>query len=222
MSYDMRAKLKRLAEVELMPNIIQEGNPLFDTIKGNWHKDFYKNNNPIVLELACGRGEYTIGLAQKDSGRNYLGVDIKGDRIWKGASMALTERLTNVGFLRANIRNLDQFFELDETGEIWITFPDPFPKNKDEKHRLTNTHFLDLYKQLLTKEGWIRFKTDNTFLFEYTLEVLASRVDIKALEYTHDLYNSPLKIENFGIQTRFEQKFSTLGEKIKYLKFKFL
>ena len=147
----MRAKLKRLAEIELMPNIIQEGKPLFDTIKGNWQTLFFRNEKPIVLELACGRGEYTIGLAQQDSGRNYLGIDIKGDRIWNGGRVALDEQLGGVGFLRANIRDLDQYFEQDEVGEIWITFPDPRPKDRDEKHRLTNNNFLDMYKRLLSK-----------------------------------------------------------------------
>lgn len=218
----MRAKLKRLAEVELMDNIIQEGKPLFETIKGNWQTVFFKNDNPIVLELACGRGEYTIGLAQQDYERNYLGIDIKGDRIWKGGRVALDEHLASVGFLRVNIRDLDQYFEQDEVDEIWITFPDPRPKDRDEKHRLTNNNFLEMYKRLLCKERWVKFKTDNTFLFDYTLDVLSARTDITALEFTNDLYNSSLKEEHLGIKTRFEQKFSDLGEKIKYLKFKFL
>ena len=218
----MRAKLKRLAEVDFLPNIIQEGKPLYKSIKGNWGDLFFANNKPIVLELACGRGEYTTGLARVDPDRNYIGIDIKGDRVWKGATVAIEEGLNNVGFLRTNIRYLDQFFGLNEIDEIWITFPDPRPKDRDEKHRLTNNTFLDLYSGVLNNEGWIKFKTDNTALFDYTLEVLAKRNDISNLAFTYDLYDSGMLEESKGIRTRFEQKHSALGEKIKFLKFQYL
>ena len=140
----MRAKLKRLAEVDFLPNIIQEGKPLYKSIKGNWGDLFFENNKAIVLELACGRGEYTTGLARVDPDRNYIGIDIKGDRVWKGATVAIEEGLDNVGFLRTNIRYLDQFYGINEIDEIWITFPDPRPKDRDEKTPINQQCFSGL------------------------------------------------------------------------------
>jgi tRNA (guanine-N7-)-methyltransferase len=218
----MRAKLTRFTAAQSMPNIIQEGKPLFDIIKGRWNTEFFKNNQPIVLELGCGRGEYTIGLARIDPSRNYIGIDIKGDRLWRGAQYALDESLGHVAFLRAGIENLDKYFAPSEIAEIWITFADPRPKDKDEKHRLTNSSFVELYDTLLSPDGWVKFKTDSTFLFDYTLEHLQRNTKIKNLEYTFDLYDSELQKDHFDIKTRFEQKFHTHDEKIKYLKFQYL
>lgn len=217
----MRSKLVRFAHNETAENVIQPGKDLFVRIKGNWHEEYFKNDNPITLELACGRGEYTIGLAKLFPQRNYLGVDIKGDRIWKGSKHALTEGLVNVGFLRTFIHNLDDFIAEDEIEEIWLTFPDPRPKDRDERRRLTNPRFLELYKSILKSGGWFRFKTDNTGLFEYTLELLQSRSDVEGLTYTFDLSKSELFKEHHGITTRYEQMFSDQGETIKYLKFRF-
>ena len=217
----MRSKLLRFADNEKAVNVIQPGKPLFDTIKGQWRQACFNNNNPITLELACGRGEYTIGLARLFPGRNYLGVDIKGDRIWKGSQLALTEGLTNVAFLRTFVHNLEDFFAADEVNEIWLTFPDPRPKDRDERRRLTYRRFMEIYKKILHPEGWFRFKTDNTLLFDYTLAALTARKDIRDLEHTSDLANSPLLAEHHGITTRYEQMFSARGEKIKYLKFRF-
>ena len=217
----MRKKLRRFEENAQRRNVVEPGKPLFETIKGKWKEKQFKNDNPITLELACGRGEYTVGLAQHSNASNFIGIDIKGDRIWKGSSHADTLGLEHVAFLRTKIHDLLNFFAPGEVSEIWLTFPDPRPRDRDIKRRLTNPRFLDMYKEVLEPEGWFRFKTDNTGLFEYTLEVLAERNDIRNLEFTKDLYNSPLNAEHFGIKTKYEKMFSEAGEKIKYLKFRF-
>lgn len=217
----MRKKLRRFEENAQRRNVVEPGKPLFETIKGKWKEKQFKNDNPITLELACGRGEYTVGLAQHSNASNFIGIDIKGDRIWKGSSHADTLGLEHVAFLRTKIHDLLNFFAPGEVSEIWLTFPDPRPRDRDIKRRLTNPRFLDMYKEVLEPEGWYRFKTDNTGLFEYTLEVLAKRNDIRDLEFTKDLYNSPLNAEHFGIKTKYEKMFSEAGEKIKYLKFRF-
>lgn len=215
-----RGKLKRFAENALRDNIIEPGKPKFEAIKGHWCEHF-GNNNPLVLELACGRGEYTVGLARLHPDRNHIGIDIKGDRIWKGSSIALDEGLANAAFLRTHILELEHFFHAGEVAEIWITFPDPRPRDRDEKRRVTHTRYLDIYKYLLDEEGWLRLKTDNSSLFEYTLEVIGNRTDIKDLKYTFDLYHSELRPECYEIRTRYEQKFNEQGHDIKYLKFRF-
>ncbi|MEM7109367.1 MAG: tRNA (guanosine(46)-N7)-methyltransferase TrmB [Bacteroidota bacterium] len=215
-----RGKLKRFAENRTRYNVIEPGKPLFDTVKGSWNTHF-ANRNPITLELACGRGEYTIGLARLFPNRNHIGVDLKGDRIWKGAGVALQEGLDNVAFLRIHLLELARFFEPGEVDEIWITFPDPRPKDRDEKRRVTHTRYFDTYKSVIKKNGWVRLKTDNTGLFEYSLEVLKSRNDIKDLEHTFDLYRSDLRPEGYEIRTKYEAKFRAEGHDIKYLKFRF-
>ncbi|MEN8247910.1 MAG: tRNA (guanosine(46)-N7)-methyltransferase TrmB [Bacteroidota bacterium] len=217
----MRSKLARFEYNENAENVIQPGKDLFVSIKGNWKKEYFKNDNPLTLELACGRGEYTIGLAKQFSDRNYVGVDIKGDRIWKGSQLANEEGLTNVGFLRTFIHNMDDFVAECEVDEIWLTFPDPRPKDRDERRRLTNERFMELYKHILRPGGWFRFKTDNTGLFEYTLKALQLRKDIQNLTFTHNLAESELLKEHYGITTHYEQMFSEQGEVIKYLKFQF-
>jgi tRNA (guanine-N7-)-methyltransferase len=174
-----------------------------------------------VVELACGRGEFTVGLSKKYPDKNFIGVDIKGSRIWKGSITAIAEGLDNVAFLRSQIEALDIFFAEGEISELWITFPDPRPRDGDEKKRLTSPRFLDLYKPMIQRNGTVHLKTDNTGLFDYTLSLLKTKEDIKNLEFTHDFYSSAYKDDHFGIQTRYEKKFSEEGEKIKYLKFQF-
>jgi tRNA (guanine-N7-)-methyltransferase len=217
-----RKKLVRFQENEANPNVIQSGKEVFETIRGNWNKTHFQNDHPLIVELACGRGEFTVGLARKFPQQNFIGVDIKGSRIWKGSSIATAEGITNVAFLRTQIELLDAFFAAEEISEIWITFPDPFPRDGDEKRRLTSPRFLEMYKAMLKKDGIIHFKTDNTGLFEYSLELFQNRNDIEVLGYTHDFYQSEWRDDHFGIQTRYEKMFSDKGEKIKYLKCKFI
>lgn len=223
MNYKMgRNKLQRFKDNEKNRNVIQEGKEFFNVIKGNWNSLQFGNQMPLVVELACGRGEFTVGLAREYPDQNFIGVDIKGSRIWKGSSIAMSEGLENVSFLRTQIQLLGNFFEKDEIDELWITFPDPFPREGDEKRRLTCTKFLDMYKFILKLNGVIHFKTDNTGLFEYTHQLVMERPDCDILVATTDFYHSQWKESHHGIQTRYEKIFSDKGEKIKYLKFKFL
>ncbi|QCK17074.1 tRNA (guanosine(46)-N7)-methyltransferase TrmB [Mangrovivirga cuniculi] len=215
----MRNKQKRFAENRERPNIFEPEKPGYEEIKGNWHDKYFENDNHITLELACGKGEYTTGLARHYPERNFIGVDIKGDRIWWGSKDAIDENLSNVAFLRTQIQLLEKFFVDGEVHDIWITFPDPRPKKRDIKRRLTSPRFLDMYKKVMQKEGWVYFKTDNPGLFDYTLEVLSDRDDIKNLCITRDLYHSEYIDEHHGIKTRFEKMFYEKGFSIKYLKF---
>lgn len=217
-----RRKLVRFAENEQNPNVIQFGKPIFEEIKGNWNKKQFENQNPIVVELACGRGEFTVGLGRVFTDQNFIGVDIKGSRIWKGSSTATEEGIHNVAFLRTQIQQLEQFFAEGEISELWITFPDPYPREGDEKRRLTSPRFLEMYKPMLKAGGTIHFKTDNTALFDYSLELVQSREDIDVVGFTSDFYQSEWKDDHFGIKTKYEKMFSDKGEKIKYLKFRFI
>jgi tRNA (guanine-N7-)-methyltransferase len=216
-----RKKLQRFQENEENNNVIQEGKEIFEQIRGNWKKKQFKNQSSLVVELACGRGEFTVGLAREYPDKNFIGVDIKGSRIWKGSTIAIQEGLENVAFLRTQIELLDKFFDRGEISELWITFPDPFPRDGEEKRRLTSPRFLDMYKPLIQKAGIVHFKTDNTGLFDYTFELVKSREDCEILVHTHDFYDSPWKETHHGIKTKYETLFSEKGEKIKYLKFQF-
>lgn len=217
-----RQKKRRFADNQQRASVIEPGKTLYEKIKGNWRQFFFKNKQPITLELGCGKGEYTIGLAKHFDDRNFIGVDIKGDRIWVGSGIAEQENLSNVGFLRTQMQFIDRFFEENEVDEIWLTFPDPRPKDRDEKRRLTFPALMELYRSILKEDGWFRFKTDNSFLFDYTLEQIEKgNIPVESLSYTRDLYQSELNEEHYGIQTKYEKKFSDLGESIKYMKFKF-
>ncbi len=218
----MKRKQERFKIIEENANVIEPSKALYQSIRGLWSAEYFKNTNPITLELACGRGEYTIGLARLFPDKNFIGVDIKGERIWKGSTIALEERLHNAAFLRTHILLIENFFLPAEVAEVWLTFPDPRPRKRDIKRRLTSPRFLDLYKRLLIPGGFVRLKTDNTQLFEYTLEELHLRTDILDLAYTADVYHSELEKECFDIKTRYEQEFSQKGEKIKYLRFRFV
>jgi len=217
-----RKKLVRFAQNEANPNIIQAGKPLFETIKGKWNATQFGNDHPLVVELACGRGEFTVGLGREFPNMNFVGVDIKGSRIWKGSSTATAEGIHNVAFLRTQIQQLESFFANGEMAELWITFPDPFPRDGDEKRRLTSLKFLEMYKHMVKAGGTIHFKTDNTALFDYSLELIGARKDCTILAYTHDFYQSDMRDDHHGIKTRYEKIFSDKGEKIKYLKFCFI
>jgi len=216
-----RGKLLKFKDNDANENVIQDGKPSFNSIKGCW-KDHFGNSNPIVLELACGRGEYTIGLGSIYPGKNYIGVDIKGARIWNGSQMAIENGLSNAAFLRTHIQNLENFFEENEISEIWIIHPDPRPKDSDERRRITNNRFLDMYKRLMKPDGIIQFKTDNTNLYEYTLETLKNRLDISIIDYTADLYRSDMNPDHHGIKTRYEEEFTSAGQMIKGIKFSYI
>ncbi len=217
----MKSKLKRFEIIAGRENVIEPGKEIFQTIKGKWNIDYFKRDRPITLELACGRGEYTVGMARLFSERNFIGVDKKGDRLWKGSTWAVEDQLANVAFLRTEILFIESFFEAGEVDEIWLTFPDPRPRIRDIKRRLSSSRYIDMYKKLLQPEGYFRFKTDNTDLFNFTLEELGYRNDLIDFEYTHDLYASSFRPECYDIKTKYEEMFAAKGEKIKYLRFKF-
>nr|WKN36401.1 tRNA (guanosine(46)-N7)-methyltransferase TrmB [Tunicatimonas sp. TK19036] len=216
----MRNKLERFAENAERRNVVEPGKPVFLSIKGHWG-EFFENDYPMTLELGCGHGEYTVGLAAMYPQRNFIGVDVKGARIWKGSSQAEEQGLSNVAFLRIRILDLEESVAEAETSEIWITFPDPRPKDRDEKRRLTAPRFLDMYKRVLQPGGRVHLKTDNAGLFEYTLEQVKLRSDISDLDFTDDLYQSDLYESEQQILTTFEKKFKARGQSIKYLRFRF-
>jgi tRNA (guanine-N7-)-methyltransferase len=218
-------KLKRFKENETFENVVQPSREevLNNTLelKGNWCKKFFKNNNPLVLELGCGKGEYAVNLAKAYPEVNFLGIDIKGARFWRGAKIALAENLENVGFLRTQIELVDQIFDKNEVSEIWITFPDPQIKYKRTKHRLTNEDFLQKYKKILKPNGVVHLKTDSEFMHGYTLGLLHGLKE--EIEYAHhDVYGSegaPEAVTN--IQTFYEQQYLKIGKKITYIRFRF-
>ena len=220
----MPSKLEKFAEFDTFKNCftlffqnITKGFPL----KGKWRAGFFNNQQPIILELGCGKGEYTIGLAEKNPGNNYIGVDIKGNRIWFGAKQALENGLTNVAFLRTRIDFIDHCFNEGEVDEIWITFPDPQPQKPRAKQRLTNKIFLDRYKKFLKPGGLVHLKTDSTGFYEYTLEVIEEN-NLPLLWHTNNLYkNCPTnRQELVNIKTYYEKLFTEKGEDIKYVCFK--
>ena len=217
----MKRKLERFRIIEERDNVIERTKDIYDSIKGKWRSYYFRNNNPITLELACGRGEYSVNLAKRFPEKNFIGVDIKGERIWKGSTLALENQLNNVAFLRTPILLIENFFEPGEIDEIWITFPDPRPRKRDIKRRLTSPRYMDIYRKLVKQGSYIRLKTDNSMLYSYTLEETQNRKDIDDLQFTDDLYSSELRTECFDIRTRYEEMFAAKGEKIKYMRFRF-
>ncbi|NKI31599.1 tRNA (guanosine(46)-N7)-methyltransferase TrmB [Croceivirga thetidis] len=214
-------KLKRFAENQSFKNVIQ---PTRDEVlnnfqfRGNW-KDFFKNDNPIVVELGCGKGEYTVGLARQNPDKNFVGIDIKGARFWRGAKTALDENLNNVAFLRTQIELVDHCFAKEEVAEIWITFPDPQIKYKRTKHRMTNQVFLNRYKNVLRPEGLIHLKTDSEFMHGYTIGLLQG-LGHKILYANHNVYkNEGAPPEVLGIQTFYENQYLEIDKAITYLQF---
>ena len=191
------------------------------SLRGEWHKDYFKNQNPIVLELGCGKGEYSVGLAKSNPDKNYIGVDIKGNRIWTGAKEAIDAKLNNVAFVRTRIDFIDHCFNENEVSEIWITFPDPQPQKTRARKRLTHMMFIRRYQKFLKKGGLVHLKTDSTSFYEYTLEVIAEN-KFTLLFNTDDLYeNCPKGREELvNIKTHYEKLFTDKGEKIKYCCFK--
>ena len=214
-------KLKKFGEMETFSNVfqypysvlMQQGFPL----KGKWHSDFFGNGNPIVLELGCGKGEYTVGLAKRFPDRNFIGVDIKGARMWTGAKQAVTDNMPNVAFVRTNIELIASFFAPGEVSEIWITFPDPQMKKTNK--RLTSVRFLNLYRRILEPGGIINLKTDSPFLYTYTRELV--RLNGLPVEVdTDDLYASGKADDILEIRTFYEQQWLARGLTIKYLRWR--
>ena len=216
-------KLKRFKENLNFTNLIQ---PTRDDLieknfelRGKWNS-FFKNDNPIVLELGCGKGEYTTELAKLNPNKNYIGIDIKGARIWKGAKESIQNNLNNVCFIRTQIELIDKIFCNQEISEIWITFPDPQQKIQRKKHRLTNVVFMSMYKKILKKGGEVNLKTDSEFLHGYTLGIIEG-MGIDPIFSNHDIYsNNNAPKEVLEIKTFYEKKFID-SKKITFLKFKF-
>ena len=204
------------------PNVFQ---PTFEELKsgykmkGQWKKDFFKNDNPLVVELGCGKGEYAVGLAQKYPNKNFLGVDVKGARMWKGSTDAIEGGVGNVAFLGTHIEFIEWCFDADEVDEIWITFPDPQIKKKRAKNRLTHPTFLERYSRFLAKDGLIHLKTDSQFLHGYTLGIIEGH-NHHLEDAEHDIYNAVLQRENMEIKTHYEQLFLEKGMPITYLRFR--
>ncbi|MGK6350742.1 tRNA (guanosine(46)-N7)-methyltransferase TrmB [Parapedobacter sp. DT-150] len=208
-------KLRKFAEIETFANVLQMD--AGKAMKGRWATEHFGNEQPIVLELACGKGEYTVGLGKQFPDRNFIGVDYKGNRIWRGAKTALEEGVGNVAFLRIQIETLLDHFAEGEIAEIWITFPDPQPQKSREKKRLTSPAFLAKYQQIMVPQGTMHLKTDNDELYAYTLEKLDEwGVDI--LQQTDDLYHSDIVDELLSIHTYYEKKYLGAGKNINYVK----
>ena len=218
-------KLKRFKENEGFNNVFQPSredllNDKFN-LKGNWNRLAFKNSNPIVVELGCGKGEYTVGLARMFPEKNFIGIDIKGARFWKGAKTSLSEKINNVVFVRTQIELIENIFLMDEISEIWITFPDPQIKYKRTKHRLVNIDFLNRYKNILIKGGIINLKTDSDFLHGYLIGLIQG-MGHEIIYSNHDIYNSSgVPIEATAIQTYYESLYLAEGKPITYLKFRY-
>ncbi len=215
-------KLARWTEFGSYDNVIQ---PLIrdvagrdHPIKGRWNSELFKNNNPIVLELGCGKGEYSVGLAENFPDKNFIGIDIKGARMWRGAKTANEKNLPNVAFLRTRIEFINSFFSRDEVDEIWITFPDPHPGEKNSNKRLTSPWFLNTYRLFLKDKGLIHLKTDNKELYEFTMRTLAYN-NLQTIFSTDDLYSE--QSDNIlSIKTHYEKIYLTSGIRITYLSFR--
>jgi tRNA (guanine-N7-)-methyltransferase len=217
-------KLKRFKENETFSQVFQPtreevvGN-LF-SLRGKWNTDFFNNNNPIILELGCGKGEYSVGLAQKYPDKNFIGIDIKGARFWRGAKTAVETGLENVAFVRTQIELINHIFVENEVDEIWITFPDPQIKYKRTKHRMTNSQFLQLYKKILKKDGVVLLKTDSEFMHGYTLGLLHGEGH-DVLYANHNVYvNEGSPAEVTDLQTFYEKQYLEINKAITYIRFK--
>ena len=224
-----RNKLQKFAEILSFPNVYEnydpkdpglvgkDGEPV--EMKGQWAEKHFKNNHPITLELACGRGEYTLGLAERFPNRNFIGLDVKGARIWKGASIALEKNFTNAAFLRTRIEQIALFFDTAEVSEIWITFPDPFLRKGKENRRLTSAYFIEQYRKILHPNGTVNLKTDSPELYEFTLETIAEDRRCKMIYHNDDIYSQDLVTEELEIKTYYEKMHLEAKKTIKYVKF---
>lgn len=217
-------KLKRFKENDTFENVLQptreevvSGNFQY---KGKWNSEFFKNDNPIIVELGCGKGEYTIGLAQRNPNTNYIGIDVKGARFWRGAKTAVESGMNNTAFVRTQIELIEDIFAAHEVAEIWITFPDPQIKYKRTKHRMTNSEFLKMYKRILKPEGIVNLKTDSEFMHGYTLGLLHGEGH-EVLYANHNVYkNEGAPQEVTEIKTFYENQYLEINKAITYIRFK--
>lgn len=216
-------KLARFAENATFINLIQMS---FEEIKelgqcplkGKWRENFFGNDKPLVLELGCGKGEYTVGLARKYPEKNFIGIDIKGARLWRGCKTSNEENMKNVAFIRSHIQMITSYFDSNEVDEIWITFPDPQLKKPNK--RLTSERFLQLYSQILKPQGLIHLKTDSAELYDFTLNEVLKPSNREVLYHTDDLYHSDFTEEVIEIQTFYESMYLKQGKPITYIKFR--
>ncbi len=226
-----RNKLEKFAELLTFSNVYQNyrfKDPKLQWVdgevvdrKGAWSQDHFGNQHPIVVELACGGGEYTLALATQSPDKNFIGVDIKGNRIWKGARKALAQKLANAAFLRTRIEQLELFFGPNEISEIWITFPDPFLRKSQANRRLTAKHFLHKYRSLLMPDGRMHLKTDSPELYEFTLETLESVEGCRLTHHADDIYSAAEMLPELQIQTFYEKMHREEGRQIKYIQWTF-
>jgi len=227
-----RNKLGKFDDLLSFKNVLENFNHANDKLtwaegkflnpKGQWNSKIFERDQPITLELACGKGEYTTGMAELYPDRNFIGIDIKGARMWKGATYAQEQNLTNVAFLRTRIEFISKFFEPGEIGEIWITFADPFLKPRKANRRLTSPVFLDNYKSVLDKNGTVNLKTDSCILYYYSKSVLLGQDNIETIYSNNNIYAHPLAFPELDIKTYYEESHLKDGRKIKFLKFRFI
>lgn len=217
-----KRKHERFEECKTFPNLIQAG--FFDLLKdyplkGKWAEKYFGNDHPIILELGCGKGEYTVSLGERNRNTNYIGIDNKGARLWRGCKTAIEKNLDNVFFIRTRIELIERFFAPGEISEIWITFPDPQPGSSRVRKRLTSPRYLGSFKNITKPASIIHLKTDNTGLFEYTLETI-EQLGLELLFHSYDLYGLNLNDDASGVQTFYEKMFLNQGISIKYLRFR--
>ncbi len=222
-------KLKKFADLLVYPNVYENYDPKYPRLlknkdeevdlKGKWASDHFHNSQPIILELACGRGEYTEALAEAFPDYNFIGVDIKGARIWQGATSVLEKGLSNAGFLRTQIEQIALFFGESEIDGIWITFPDPFLRESKENKRLTSTRFLDLYKKIICPGALLHLKTDDLTLYEFTLNTLSVYSGAEVIYHNSDIYSDTLAFDELSYKTYYEKEHLSDGRKIKYIRF---
>ncbi len=226
-----RTKLEKFAENLQLPNVFEnysyENPVLYKSLhepvdyKGKWNSDYFKNQFSITLELACGGGEYCLGLSELFPQKNFIGIDIKGARIWKGAKKAFDEKKLQIAFVRTKIELIPYFFDKGEIGEIWITFPDPFLNNTKSNRRLTSPPYLTIYKNILADGAILHLKTDDDTLYHFTLKVIAEDPDFKLMDHSDDIYNFGKDYPEWEVKTYYELKHLGAGKKIKYIRFRF-